>query len=253
VKRLLAMIAGLLAFAALLAVAAHSETAPPEFADAGPLLAQRAIDREWGLSEDSVYAEVDIPGWKSDALAMGLSAAVPGSGQWYVGSPRWWWFAGAEILGWTVFGVNQARAGEFRDNASGYAGNPADPASNWSFERFAQATGMDPAEVKRLYEGDREAFYDLIGSDDRALAGWKSDPVNTRTYFADQRDLSEDRLKVSHWASSLLWINHMISAWDALRAARFHNASLPQGAILRIETGWKNGDPTMKLAIERKF
>jgi hypothetical protein len=250
------MALAILALAALLSALARAADAPAEFANssnAGPLLAERAIDREWGESEDSVYVEMDIPGWKSDGLAMGLSAVVPGAGQWYAGSPRWWWFATAEIVGWTAYGVNQSRADEFRSNASSFAGDPSNPASNWSFERYAQATGQDPAEVKRLYAGDREAFYDLIGKDDRALAGWAGNPAASRDYFADQRDLSDDRLEASHWASSLLWINHMLSAWDALRAARNHNASLPQGATLRIQTGWKNGDPTMKLAIERKF
>jgi len=43
--------------------------------------AQRTIEREWGPSEDSVYVETDVPGWRSEGLALGLSAAVPGLGQ----------------------------------------------------------------------------------------------------------------------------------------------------------------------------
>ena len=42
-------------------------------------LAQRVIEREWGPSEDSVYVVVDVPGWREEAYAMGLSAAAPGS------------------------------------------------------------------------------------------------------------------------------------------------------------------------------
>jgi hypothetical protein len=43
------------------------------------VLAQRAIDRSWGLSEDSSYAEVDVPQWRSEGLAVGFSAVVPGA------------------------------------------------------------------------------------------------------------------------------------------------------------------------------
>ena len=48
-------------------------------------LAQRTIDRDWGLSEDSTYRTVDIQGYKSEGWAMIMSAALPGTGQLYVG------------------------------------------------------------------------------------------------------------------------------------------------------------------------
>src|SRR5262245_34774719 len=64
------------------------------------LLAQRTIDRQWGLSEDSVYVTVDVPGWKSEALATTLSAIVPGTGQFYTGEGMGWVFVAAEAAGW---------------------------------------------------------------------------------------------------------------------------------------------------------
>ncbi len=43
-------------------------------------LEQRAIERSWGLSEDSVYREVDVPGWRSEGAAAAMSAVVAGRG-----------------------------------------------------------------------------------------------------------------------------------------------------------------------------
>src|SRR5207247_2336461 len=41
------------------------------------ILAQRVIERSWGLSEDSTYVELSIPDWKSEGWAFLLSGAVP--------------------------------------------------------------------------------------------------------------------------------------------------------------------------------
>ena len=63
-------------------------------------LAQRSIDREWGLSDDSTYATVDVPGWKSEGLAFTMSAVLPGTGQLYVGEDSGWYYMIAEAVLW---------------------------------------------------------------------------------------------------------------------------------------------------------
>ena len=104
-------------------------------------LAQRAIDRSWGLSEDSTYSEVDVPEWRSEGLAAGFSAVVPGAGQLYTGEGSGVWFALAEVAGWTANRIYLHKAQTERERSARFAGDPTDATSAWSFQRFTEATG----------------------------------------------------------------------------------------------------------------
>jgi hypothetical protein len=217
----------------------------------GPVLAQRTIDREWGPSDDSIYVEVELPGWKSEPLAATLSAALPGAGQRYVGEGSAWVYTALEVAGWGGWWWYRHDAGRLRDRAEGVAGVPDDPASGWSFERWAEATQADPAEISTLYQVDREAFYNAIASDPRFLAGWASD--DARNDFGALRIRADSRLGRSRTFSTGVWLNHLVSAVNALRAARFHNMPLSRDVGLRLEGGTRRGSPTVLVALERKF
>lgn len=215
------------------------------------ILAQRAIDREWGPSDDSIYVEVELPGWKSEPLAAALSAGVPGAGQFYVGDGGGWVYATLEVAGWGGWWWYRHDAGRLRDLAAAVAGVPDDPASGWSFERWAEATQGDPAEMAGLYQVDREAFFNLIASDSRFLAGWSS--ADARSEFGVLRIRADARLGRSRAFSTGLWLNHLVAAVNALRAARFHNMPLSRQIGVRIEGGVRRGSPTLAVALERKF
>ncbi len=217
------------------------------------ILAQRTIEREWGPSEDSVYVETDIPGWRSDGLALGLSAAVPGLGQAYVGERRGLWFALAEAIGWTAHVLYRHRGNELRDQAAHYVGAPSDSTSAWSFARWAHATQGDPSSLEALFSGDREAFYDLIASDPGLLDGWAGDPAATRTQFAELLRHSDERLRFSRGADVILMMNHIAAALDALRLARDHDLPLRRNLDLRIKSGWQGGGPMLIARLETRF
>ena len=106
-------------------------------------LAQRAIDREWGLSEDSTYRTVDVKGWKADGLALALSGAVPGAGQLYVGEGSGWLYLVGEAAGWVGRAITRRRAVSLRDDAATFVGNPTDSLSAWSFARYSFACRHD--------------------------------------------------------------------------------------------------------------
>jgi len=231
-------------------VLAHLDLTPA----AGPVLAQRVIDREWGVSEDSVYVEKDVPGWRSEPGAMLMSAVVPGAGQAYSeGAMRGAWFAVAEALSWTARTLLRRSGERARDDAAAYAGSPTDPASTWSIARWEQATSASPDLVERLYAADREAFYDLIETDPRFLAGWAGDPQSTRQHFVELREASERRLRGARFSESMLWVNHVVSAVDAFRAARLHNIPLAPSLGLKVKSSWRHGSPEVMAAIERRF
>jgi hypothetical protein len=219
------------------------------------LLAQRAIDREWGPSDDSTYVSYEIPDWKSEGRAMGMSAAVPGTGQFYAGAPgRGLVFALIEIAGWTTRWLYDRRGDELQTDAAVYAGAPNDTTSRWSFDRYENATHQEAAKLRALYDGDRQVFYDVIAHDPNYLAGWSGPtPEATRQPYSDLRDNADNRLMVSRWASTGLWINHMVSAFDALRLARLHNIPLQKDTQLNLKTGWHRGRPTLMATVARKF
>jgi hypothetical protein len=221
--------------------------------DARPelILAQRVIDRQWGPADDSIYVELDLPGWKSEPVAAALSAALPGAGQRYVGESSAWVYAALEVAGWSGWWWYRHDAGRLRDQAAGMAGPPADPASGWSFERWAEATQGDPADIAALYRVDPEAFYNAIASDPTYLAGWTS--ADARNEFGALRIRADARLGRSRTFSTALWLNHLVAAVNALRAARFHNMPLTREVGVRVNGGMRRGSPTVVLALERKF
>jgi len=213
------------------------------------VLAQRVIDREWGPSDDSVYVEVDVAQWKSGFLAASLSAALPGAGQSYVGQRGGWMFTAAEAAGWGGWWWFRHEGRRLRRDAAGLVGAPDVAASGWSFERWSAATDGDATEITSLYAADRDAFYDTIVLDPRYLAGWGSDEVRARV--GALRSRSDLRLGRSRTFVAALWINHVVAAMGALRAARIHNVPLSPALGLRVNAGMRSGEPAFSMALER--
>jgi hypothetical protein len=217
-------------------------------------LAQRSIDRAWGPSvEESVYVDLEAPGWKSPGLAVGLSGLVPGAGQFYVGERTGWIFAALEVAGWVSYAVFRNRGDDRVAAAESYAGVPTDSTSQWAFQRFQATTGQSTAELEAVYAADPEAFYDMIGRDDRLLTGWSGNSNQTRDTYWTQRQDGELQLKHARITGQLLWLNHVVSAFDAFRAARVHNIPLERNLELELKTGWKGGGPALALTLQRKF
>jgi hypothetical protein len=214
------------------------------------ILAQRVIDREWGPSDDSIYVEVELPGWKSEPLAMLMSAAVPGTGQAYVGEGKTWLFAALEVAGWGGWWWYRRDARKLGDQAEAVAGPPDDPASGWSFERWASATESDPGDLAALYAVDRESFFKLIAHDARYAAGWESPEAHG--VFESLRIRSNLRLNRARAVSTGLWLNHLVAAVHALRGARFHNMPLSREVGVRIDGHMGHGG-TVAVAVVRRF
>jgi hypothetical protein len=251
----LAILAAVALAAAPFRPAAASRLAYPALgSDERPvlILAQRAIERSWGASEESIYVERDIPDWRSEGWAAALSATLPGLGQAYAGDERrGLWFALAEVAGWVSRRVYRHRGAELGDLAARFAGAPDDSASRWSFARWQGATASDPAEIEALYRADRDAFYDLIANDPRYALGWGGE--DSRTSFRRSRETAEVRLRFARYAGMALWLNHLAASVDALRAARNHNLPLLPSLELKTRTGLRSGRPTVTVAVERRF
>ena len=221
-------------------------------------LAQRAIDRSWGRSEDSSYSEVDVPEWRSEALAAGFSAVIPGAGQLYAGEGGAVWFALAEVAGWTVNRIYLHKAQTERDRSAGFAGDPNLPSSAWSFDRFGDSSEAPEKvalrlELEAIWAKDRQAFYEMIGSNPTYLAGWSGESTVKRSEFLGIRYLSRGYYNRASAAGYVLWLNHLLAAVDALRAARLHNVMLHNNLELKLRSSWHGGRPAIMAVLVRRF
>lgn len=220
---------------------------PPEL-----ILAQRTIDRDWGPSDDSIYVEVDVPGWKSEPLATSLSAVIPGTGQAYLGERgSAFMYLAIEAASWSGWLWYRHDADKLNHQAEGLAGVPTDPASGWSYDRWMAASGGDPADLSGLYAVDREAYLTVIGSDPRYAGGWSSG--NTHGDFLNLRGHADTRLKNSRLVATGLWVNHLISAATALRSARLHNMPLSHNLGMRVVPRIRNGRAGVMVTMWHKF
>lgn len=216
-------------------------------------LAQRTITRAWGPSEDSVYTEVQIPDWKSEPAALLASAVLPGAGQLYAGEGSGWVFLAAEAAGWTFRTLAVRRADDRRDRFTSLVGDPYAAASGWSFERYRQATGGDASWLETLWASDREAFYLELDRGLQYAAGFRGGPDASAEAYRGLRGEREDALRRARMLDALLMIHHLASAWDALRAARFHNLPLRRSLPVQFGSRWSGDSPGFTASLVRRF
>jgi hypothetical protein len=217
-------------------------------------LAQRTIEREWGLSEDSTYRTLEVKGWKYEGLALSLSGVVPGAGQLYVGENSGWAFLLGEALGWVGRTVTRRRGDDLRDQAATFVGDPTDPASPWSFERYAASTGDNADFLRTLWAQDRDAFYEALSNDARYRFGFSNADVSTAyESYHDVHESSQKRYRQARYLEIALWANHAVAAFDALRAARLHNLPLKRNLDLQLGGRMNSGKPTLRAALVRRF
>ena len=218
-----------------------------------PLLAQRSITREWGASEDSTYKVVEVPGYKSEGWAMMFSATVPGTGQLYVGENSGFLYLAIEAIGWASMIALRNKADQQKQDSQTYAGSPYDSTSAWNFSRYSHATGQDTGSLQNLYAGDPDAFYHQIGSNDLYAQGWSNTPGANRSEYQSLEDEYQSSVRRSRYAAGALILNHVVSALDALHAARMHNLPLTQNLHLKMGGGLTPRGANLSLALEGRF
>lgn len=213
-------------------------------------LAQRAIDRNWGLSEDSLYSEVVVTGWKSEGMAFALSAVLPGAGQRYVGENSAWLFLTAEVVGWVGRTLSGRRADDRYAENVAFVGDPADSSAAWSFDRYRDAGGSSVEELQALYAADRASFYRMLADDPAVENGFIA---GSASVFRDAYDEYQGLRRRSRLFEVALWVNHAVSAFDALRAAHVHNLPLRPDTHLQMGARLVRGRPALRAALTRRF
>ncbi|HEY2956249.1 MAG TPA: hypothetical protein VGK89_13505 [Candidatus Eisenbacteria bacterium] len=217
------------------------------------VLAQRTITRSWGLSEDSTYAEISLPDWKSEGWAMALSGAVPGAGHAYLGESSGFVFALLEAGGWVARRHFDSRSDRLRESAGVFLGNPADSSAAWSFARWEESGGGDATEMRALYQLDRSTFNERIARDPAYAGGWQVRAIPPRDEFRNFLDRADGMLARKRYATTGIWINHLVAALDALRAARIGNLPLRRNLQLKVKAAGGLGSPSVTACLERRF
>ncbi len=226
----------------------------PAGAPAGGLLAQRTIDREWGPSDDSTYHEVEVPGWKSEGLAMVLSGVAPGAGHLYLGEGSGWAYALSEVALWLGHWYEVRQQRQAWVDTDRFLGNPFDTTAAFSFARYSALTHHDAADLERLWYGDRFAYYREIETNDLYSPGFRS--ATGSDLRAQLHDLvaSHDDASRRQWLFDAgVWANHLLAGLDALRAARAHNAPLREEYHLELGERTRNGRRELRAALVRRF
>ncbi len=214
-------------------------------------LAQRSIEREWVTRDDPEAMATMLPGGKSEPGAMSMSALIPGTGQLYTGNRSGYAYMLAEAIGWAGLFYFDNKADDQYHSATGMVGAPSDSASAWSFQRYADATGDDPATLEQLYQADPSSFWYAVAHDDRLASGWTS--TGSRASFADQLTHSNDTRRRVGQFEGFLWLNHLVSAADAFRAARIYNLPLQRNLQLKTKASISHGRPELAMTLVRTF
>ncbi len=213
-------------------------------------------------------------GGKSPWLAASLSAAVPGSGEFYSKSYlKSAIFFGAEVATWIVYGVYTKRGNDRTDEYEDFAN------VHWSVVDYAlwmnqykdcsiavdpntnlplhQRVDWNPLNMcERSIQGfshllppfDTQQYYELIGKYAQYTPGWDDadptidyalrenlDKISSQFgFYRDMRGDANELLDVARVAVNVVVLNHVLSTLDAAWSASRYNRSLQASARVQI-------------------
>ncbi len=171
---------------------------------------------------------------RSVGKAFLLSAVIPGAGEFYNKSfLKGLAFLGAEVGAWAVYAIYTKSGNKKTDEFEAYAN------THWSEDEYwaslARLSGCDVNNrpCLRDYESTtfshflpderNQTYYENIGKYDQFNAGWddsisgeakERDSAN-RTQYAGMRKKANDQFKIATYGTSIVLVNHLISALDA--------------------------------------
>ena len=208
----------------------------------------------------------------SPGLAFLMSAALPGTGQLAEGRNRAFAYLGVEAFAWIArFSWNDAgnrKEGEYEAFARRHwdlerwehlASNSVDSCQN-ALPPGINFADQDTTILHFLEVGNYQHYYEDIGKLEAYRAGWDDyacdEPdvksPNRRTYRS-MREKSNDYLRDARRATTLIFLNRVVSAIDAYRTA--HGARLaisPQTSLeFKVAGSWEH--PKALLRVRRRW
>ena len=217
-------------------------------------LSAPADPRPLPLAADHEEAVVSGSG-RSPFVAGLLSAVVPGTGQLVQGQNRGWIYLGVEVVAWfSYFGLRSAGHQAEED-----FGQFAD--SHWDWERYENVSdcgdGLGPVNFQEerdllqdLFDNDLGDFYQTVGRRNTYACGW--DTQENRAEFLSIRDDANDLFRASRYLSTAAFLNHLVSAVDAVRSAAGHRKRAQHSLGWRV-TPTPSGALAFRVALNRRF
>ena len=118
----------------------------------------------------------------------------------------------------------------------------------------ALASRIDHVIGMRHVIGDAAAIEFSFGFYLALFAGWSGpDPAASRQGLEVMLSDADKAQRRANYAGAALWLNHLIAAADALRAARIHNIPIQRNLELKLKSQWKNGSPGFRVTLAGKF
>jgi hypothetical protein len=207
----------------------------------------------------------DLPGKKSPVLSGVLSAILPGAGQvynedWWIAGI----FVAVEAALITTAVVYDNKGDDQTEYFENYADDYTNPEHNWSVVRYAEWLAQyEGADLSKIVISDDESlppwervnwaelnaaekgshnlpphgeqqYYELIGKYHQYAAGWNdynggannSQISPNFTYYSQQRGIANDYYNTSSTAIVGVYINHILSAAEAVWGATRFNKNL---------------------------
>ena len=224
----------------------------------GPLLAVRALEHADSAAAAGAAAIKPSHQPLRPPQALLVSALVPGGSQIHDGKLRGYVMLGVEVGAWFAY-QSLHSGGKDRDEAARGLANSAYGVR--TYVRNARDNGVPPAEVlsdslqlEQWIASSPSEFYDNIAHDPELLYGW-SDYENANGHgmslqhdtFVKRRDDANRLLKHANALLSGVLLNHIVSAFDAYRAARNYERQMPMGVRMHMDLAPFSGRGSVRL------
>ncbi len=238
---------------------------------ANPLInhpnAEAAMQLEEKLNE-SMASSLHPHRLKSPSRAFLLSAAIPGTGEFYAGAKRGLLFVAAEVAFWATYFVLHGQAEDLKEDYVEFVDShivfeedsPVSSTETWTLEDYEHATQSDnwhyvytesngkPVNRVGKYYWD-DLPQDLIDEPGGVPLSESQSLVRVEAY--NKRGSMNDKFKNAKVFLGLVILNHIVSAVDARIAAAIHNDRISEISLHPVAS--PSGYLGAYLTLHRKF
>ena len=225
--------------------------------DATPLMGHLTL-QDTEMTKEQRLAQ--LPGYKLPKRALFFSAVLPGAGELYAESYlRAAGFFLVEVGAWTYYSIYNKKGNEKEDEFQSFADEKWDPKKwyNWYInidstkrDLMTHASHMEELVMPLISgEGDvkkTQQYYEMIGKYAEFVVGWEGtrnnvlyeellqyrrNEVPIADDYMKMRARSNDLFKQARTGTTIVMLNHLLSAIDAAWAAKIHNNRLLQASL----------------------
>jgi len=166
---------------------------------------------------------------RSVGRAFIYSMAVPGLGEYYVGSKlKAGLFFAFDIFNWSQYMLNHKKGSEKEDEFRTYADEHWSPTKYMVWLVENEGVTIDTVGTDKLPNMKTQQYYEMIGKYDKFQQGWDdADPITgasaRRKLYVQMRDEANNKLDAARTWAMISLANRVLSAFDAALSAKRFN------------------------------